>query len=116
MKKIFYLKTCDTCKRILKEFDLQGFELREIKSNPIDEKELNELRTLTDSYDSLLNKRAQIYKREKLKDKNLKEEEIKELILSEYTLLKRPVFQFPGRVFVGNSKSTIESLKEFVKP
>jgi len=116
MKKIFYLKTCDTCKRILKEFDLQDFELREIKSNPIDEKELNELRILTDSYDSLLNKRAQIYKRDKLKDKNLKEEEIKELILSEYTLLKRPVFQFSGRVFIGNSKSTIESLQEFVKP
>jgi arsenate reductase len=114
MKKIFYLKTCDTCKRILKEFDLNDFELREIKSKPITEKELKELRSLTDSYESLLNKRAQIYKRDKLKDKNLSEPEIEKLILSEYTLLKRPVFQFTDRIFIGNSKSTIEELKMFI--
>ena len=115
MKKIFYLKTCDTCKRILKEFDLNDFELREIKSKPITEKELKELRSLTDSYESLLNKRAQIYKRDKLKDKNLSEPEIEKLILSEYTLLKRPVFQFTDRIFIGNSKSTIEELKIFTQ-
>ena len=115
MKKIFYLKTCDTCKRILKEFDLNDFELREIKSKPITEKELKELRSLTDSYESLLNKRAQIYKRDKLKDKNLSEQEIEKLILSEYTLLKRPVFQFTDRIFIGNSKSTIEELKIFIQ-
>ena len=114
MKKIFYLKTCDTCKRILKEFDLNDFERREIKSKPITEKELIELRSLTDSYGSLLNKRAQIYKRDKLKDKNLSEQEIEKLILSEYTLLKRPVFQFTDRIFIGNSKSTIEELKIFI--
>ena len=114
MKKIFYLKTCDTCKRILKEFDVNDFELREIKSKPITEKELTELRSLTDSYESLLNKRAQIYKRDKLKDKNLSEQEIEKLILSEYTLLKRPVFQFTDRIFIGNSKSTIEELKIFI--
>lgn len=114
MKKIFYLKTCDTCKRILKEFDLNDFELREIKSKPITEKELKELRSLTDSYESLLNKRAQVYKRDKLKDKNLSEPEIEKLILSEYTLLKRPVFQFTDRIFIGNSKSTIEELKIFI--
>jgi arsenate reductase len=114
MKKIFYLKTCDTCKRILKEFDLNDFELREIKSKPITEKELIELRSLTDSYGSLLNKRAQIYKRDKLKDKNLSEPDIKKMILSEYTLLKRPVFQFTDRIFIGNSKSTIEELKMFI--
>lgn len=114
MKKIFYLKTCDTCKRILKEFDLNDFELREIKSKPITEKELKELRSLTDSYESLLNKRAQIYKKDKLKDKNLSEPEIEKLILSEYTLLKRPVFQFTDRIFIGNSKSTIEELKIFI--
>lgn len=115
MKKIFYLKTCDTCKRILKEFDLNDFELREIKSKPITEKELKELRSLTDSYESLLNKRAQIYKKDKLKDKNLSEPEIEKLILSEYTLLKRPVFQFTDRIFIGNSKSTIEELKIFIQ-
>ncbi len=115
MKKIFYLKTCDTCKRILKEFDLNDFELREIKSSPITTIELTELRSLTDSYSSLLNKRAQIYKRDKLKDKKLNESEIERLILSEYTLLKRPIFQFTDRIFIGNSKSIIEELKKFIQ-
>lgn len=31
MKKVFYLNTCDTCRKILAQFDLTGWELREIK-------------------------------------------------------------------------------------
>ena len=35
MKKVFYLNTCDTCRKILAQFDLTGWELREIKKEPI---------------------------------------------------------------------------------
>jgi len=40
MKKVFYLKTCDTCLKILKQFDLNGWEKREIKTQPITEEEI----------------------------------------------------------------------------
>jgi len=109
MNKVFYLKTCDTCKRIMSEFDLTNFELREIKSNPISEEELQLLRTYTTSYEELLNKRSQKYKL--IKNQNLNDEEIKEAILLEYTYLKRPIFQFSDCVFIGNSKKVITELK-----
>lgn len=113
MKKVFYLKTCDTCKRIMSEFDLTGFDLREIKSNPISVEELEQLRTFTSSYEDLLNKRSQKYKL--IKNKNLSEEQLKKEILQEYTYLKRPIFQFTEKVFIGNSKKGIAELKSFVE-
>lgn len=112
MKKAYYLKTCDTCKRILKEVNTDGFELQEIKSNPLTASQLEEMYALTNSYEALFNKRARLYKSEGLKDKNLTEEDFKQLLLKEYTYLKRPVFIIDDTIFVGNSKKTIESLKE----
>ena len=50
MKKIYYLKTCDTCRRMLKEMDITGFTLQEIKTAPISVKQLDELHFLTNSY------------------------------------------------------------------
>ena len=35
MKKVFYLNSCDTCRKILAKFDLRGWEMREIKKEPI---------------------------------------------------------------------------------
>ncbi len=111
MKKIFYLKTCDTCKRILYEINTEGFELREIKSEPITEDELAEMYQLTKSYDALFSRRAQNYKKLGLKDKNLTEDEIKNYILTDYTFLKRPVIIDQDLIFVGSEKKNIEELK-----
>ena len=44
MKKVFYLKTCDTCRKILGQYDTRDWELREIKMNPITAEEVEELR------------------------------------------------------------------------
>ena len=40
MKKVFYLKTCQTNKRIMAELDLSDWELQEIKSHTITEEDL----------------------------------------------------------------------------
>jgi len=114
MKKIFYLKTCDTCKRILKQINLDGFELQEIKSEPITKPQLEEMHNLTNSYEALFNKRARIYKEKGLKELNLKEEDYKQYILSEYTFLKRPVAIIDNQIFVGNSKKNITLLTDTI--
>ena len=44
MQKVFYLKTCGTCTKILKQFDLNRWELREIKTEPITEEELKSIK------------------------------------------------------------------------
>lgn len=111
MKKAYFLKTCDTCKRILKELNTTDFELQEIKGNPVTESQLAEMYTLSNSYEKLFNKRSRLYKSLGLKDKNLTEEDYKKYILEEYTFLKRPVFIIENEIFIGNSKKVVEELK-----
>ena len=47
-----------------------------------------------------------------LKEKVLQEDDYKRLILEEDTFLKRPVFIIEDEIFIGNSKSVIDSLKQ----
>jgi len=110
MKKAYYLSTCDTCKRILKELNLSNdWNLQDIKTDKITVEQLEEMRSMTDSYESLLNKRAR--KLSEYKGQDLSEEKLKSMILEEYTFLKRPVFIYDNEIFIGNAKKTVESLK-----
>ena len=113
MKKIYYLSTCDTCRRILKELDPSGeVKLQDIKEFPITEVELEMLRELAGSYEALINKRARLYQERGLKDQELSEEDYKKLLLEHYTFLKRPVILVEGEIFVGNSRKTVQAAVE----
>ena len=110
MKKIYYLKTCDTCKRILNSINLDGFILQDIKSDPITVKQIEEMYILSGSYESLFSRRSKKYKVMGLKNQSLTDADIKQLILEEYTFLKRPVIIFKDTIFIGNSKKNVEAL------
>ena len=112
MNKVYFLQTCDTCKRILKEVNTDGFERQEIKTNNINASQLAEMYALSGSYEALFNKRARLYKSMDLKNKELSEADYKKYLLDEYTFLKRPVFIVDAQIFIGNSKKVIEELKE----
>ena len=115
MKKIYHLSTCDTCKRIIKELDLpDSFIFQDIKTEEITEAQLEEMKELSGSYESLFSKRARLYKERDLKNKDLKEEDFKKLILEHYTFLKRPVIINEEQIFVGNSKKNVAAAKESV--
>ena len=112
MKKIYYLSTCSTCNRIIKELDLDNsFDFQDIKSNKITEEQIEQMAKLSGSYESLFSRRAMKYKSMGLAEKNLSEEDYKNLILDEYTFLKRPVILINDQIFVGNSKKVVESIK-----
>ena len=115
MKRVFYLKTCGTCTKILKMFDLSDWELRELKSAPITEGELAEMYELTKSYEALFSRRSTQIKAREIDVKTLEENDFKELILDHYSFLKRPVFLTDKKIFVGNDKKNIEDLEEFFK-
>lgn len=112
MKKIYYLSSCDTCKRILKELDApSSFELQDIKENPLNLDQLLELKHRAGTYESLFSKRARLYKERDLKNKQLSEEDYKNLLLEHYTFLKRPVIVNGEKIFIGNSKKEVAAAK-----
>lgn len=111
MKKIYYLKTCDTCRRILKEIDTSNFILQEIKTEPITVKQLDELFALTNNYEILFSRSAKKYREMDLKNKQLTEKDYRQLILDEYTFLKRPVIVNSNEVYVGNTKKRVDIFK-----
>ena len=113
LKKIYYLKTCNTCTKILKYVNpSEDVELQEIKSIPLTNQQVEELKSLSGSFESLFNKRSQLYKKYDLKNKNLREDDFKSYLLEHYTFLKRPVIVVGKEVFIGNSKSTVEAAKK----
>ena len=114
MKKVYYLKTCDTCKRIMKSIDLEEFEFQEIKNQTISMSQLDEMQSLSGSYESLFSRRAKKYASMGLKDQQLNEIDFKQLILSDYTFLKRPVIISGGLIFIGSDKKNLSRLKESI--
>ncbi|REE17046.1 arsenate reductase-like glutaredoxin family protein [Winogradskyella pacifica] len=112
MNKIYFLSSCNTCTRIINELNLpEGFQLQDIKTEPITTQQIEEMRALTDSYESLFSKRARLYKELGLKEKSLTEDDYKNYILEHYTFLKRPVILYTDSIFIGNSKKTVEAAK-----
>ncbi|SRR5690554_2881920 len=111
MKKAYYLKTCDTCKKIIKSLpNTNGIIFQDIKEEPITVKQLEEMYALAGSYEKLFSKRAKLYKERNLKDETLSEKDFKQLILEHYTFLNRPVFIINEKIFIGNSTKTIQEL------
>lgn len=115
MRKIYYLKTCDTCKRILRSLPLEGFVLQDIKTQPITVRQLEEMHSKTGSYEALFSKMAKKYKEHNFKIEELSEEDLKHLILDDYTFLKRPVVLVGESIFVGHSNKNIEDLWNLIK-
>ena len=111
MNKIFYLATCDTCKRIMAETGTEGFTLQDIKTNHISQEELRLIKEKVGSYEALLNKRAIKFREQGWKKKLLSDEQMGELILTEYTFLRRPIYVIDGTPYVGNSKKNVAEIK-----
>lgn len=88
------------------------FEYQDIKTEPLTEPQIIELRKMTGSYQALINRRAQLFKDRGLDYNSLGEAEFHDLLLDHYTFLKRPVIIYKGALFVGNDRKTVEKLKQ----
>ena len=112
MKKIYSLKTCSTCQRIIKALNLsKDFTEQDIKTTPILASDLEVLKSLSGSFEALFSKRAKLYKEMRLKNKMLQEADYRQYILEHYTFLKRPVLLIEDQIFIGNSPKIIAAAK-----
>jgi len=111
MKKLFYLSTCSTCLKIIKDIEFPvDIEKIDIKNNPIDEASLAVLFEHTQSYESLFSKKARKFQDPNLKEKIQSDVDYKGLLTTEYTFLKRPVVIYENFISVGSEKATVEKL------
>jgi arsenate reductase len=116
MSKFYYLSTCSTCKRIIKELSLpDSITMIDIKKDPLTEESIQELYSLTGSYEALINKRARMFKEKGIDTSQLEEKGYKELLTEHYTFLKRPILLLDKVLFIGNSKQTIANAKSFLR-
>ena len=110
MNKIFYLSSCDTCRKIIKQLPkTDHLQFRDIRQDAITEAELAQMHELAGSYDALFSRKAQLYKSLGLKSKQLTEADYKKYILEHYTFLSRPVFIIINKIFIGNSQKSVSS-------
>jgi arsenate reductase len=108
MNKIYYLASCDTCRKIIKSLPKDhDLVFHDIKQNPITVEELEEMYRLSGSYEALFSKKAQLYKSMDLKNKSLTEDDFKKYILEHYTFLSRPVFIINDKIYIGNTQQNI---------
>ena len=101
--------------RIINELSLPNdFTLQDIKTEAITEAQIEEMKLISGSYESVFSKRARLYKELGLKEKSLTETDYKNYILEHYTFLKRPVILYNSSVFIGNSKKVVEAAKSAI--
>src|ERR1051325_3511351 len=117
MNKIYYLSTCDTCARIIKELGITGknFEMQDIKTQKITAAQLDEMKEMAGSYEALFSRVALKYRALGLNKMQLSEKDHRKYILEEYTFLKRPVIILDDKIFIGNSKNTVVAAKEAIR-
>lgn len=112
MKKVYYLNTCSTCQRILKEWNVDdSFDLQDIKSDKMTPSQVDQLIEMAGSAAALFSKRAVKYRAMGLHERDLSEQEMRQLIIDEYTFLSRPVLILNDQIFVGNAKKVVEAAK-----
>ena len=97
----------------MSSLDLSGWDLREIKSEPITKEELAEMYAKTKSYETLFSKKSMQIKQRGIDVKSLTEKDFKKLLLDHYSFLKRPVFITEDEIFIGNDKSNIQNLNNY---
>lgn len=116
MNKIYYLASCDTCRKIIKSLPKDNnLVFQDIRQNPITEQELDEMRQLAGSYEALFSRKAQLYKSMDLKSQTLTEDDFRKYILEHYTFLSRPVFIIDGKIYIGNSQKNINEVLAVLK-
>lgn len=95
----------------MKGLNLDGIELKDIKTNKITPQEIDEMGKLAGSFQALFSRRSMKYKSLGLGSKELTEADYRNYILEEYTFLKRPVLVIKGKIAIGNSIKSVEEMK-----
>jgi arsenate reductase len=105
---LYGLKTCDTCRKAMKALENAGadFKFVDVRDDGVTRKQL-ETWAKAVGWKKLLNKASTTWRGLPDKDKDgVDEEKAIALMAAHPTLIKRPVIEDGGKVFVGWSEAT----------
>jgi len=111
MVKVYGIKNCDSVRKALKFFKTHdiAFELTDFKSTPVDCDTIeNWLQTV--DLKTLFNTRGTTYRTLGLKAMGLNDEEKVQWLCKENMLIKRPVVEYDGQVFVAYDQTLYEGV------
>jgi arsenate reductase len=114
MKSVYFLSSCSTCQRILKQLNLPSdISLIDIKLSNIDGEALDKIAGMAGSYEQLFSKKAMKYKALGYDKLSLSEIEYRNIIVEEYTFLRRPVIVYDDFFSIGNSNEEVNKAIAF---
>ncbi len=104
---LYGISTCDTCKKALKALETAGHAVtfRDIRKDPLTEAEI--ARFVGEFGDRLINKSSTTYR--SFSD-FLRESEAEAQIAAQPTVMKRPLIEAEGKLFLGWDAATQEAL------
>lgn len=110
--RVYHLKTCDTCRKAIKELQTAGHELElvDVRADGVGAQTLARLMAAV-GRDTLLNTRSTTWRGLDETDKaDLDDAKAIALMAAHPTLMKRPVIEADGAVHVGWAKSVQAAL------
>ncbi|MBK7110020.1 MAG: ArsC/Spx/MgsR family protein [Chitinophagales bacterium] len=112
--EFYYLSTCDTCRRIMKELEIAKYPFRfqDIKTEKITPAQIDFLANRAGGYAPLFSRVARKYTELNLKNQQLSEMDYRNYILEDYTFLKRPVVVIGENIFIGNAANNIKNVRK----
>lgn len=106
--KLYGLKTCDTCRKAIKALEEAGAEFKvvEVRADGVTRKQI-ETWAKAVGWEKLLNKASTTWRGLSDADKdNVDEQKAVVLMAAHPTLIKRPVIEARGKVYVGWTEDT----------
>lgn len=112
---LYWLPHCTTCQKAVQYLEKRGCavaEFRDVKSDPLNRKEVERLTELVGGAGELFSRRARKYHAMNLTKRDVSTEEMIQLMAEEYTFIKRPVLVSDGRAVAGFSIKSYDNFLE----
>ena len=109
----YWIPTCSTCKKAAAYLHDQGVridEFRDLKAQPLERAEVDDLARKVGGAEKLFSKRAMKFRQMGLHERELSEDEMVRLMAEEYTFVTRPVIVRGGRATAGFSARRVDEL------
>ena len=114
---LYWLPHCTTCQKAVQYLEKKGYSIakfRDVKSHPLDCKEVERLTELVGGAGELFSRRAIKYRAMNLSERELSSDDMIQLMVDEYTFIKRPVLVSAGRAVAGFTPKSYDSFLEKV--